>query len=271
MAIISISRQLGSLGTKIAKDLREKEGFNYLDKILFEEGLADKYGLSEDKIKHYDEKKPTLRDTFSSDKDQYLNFLKTTMYDFACKGHCIIIGRGGLMLFQDIPGTLHIRIIAPPEIRLERIKEQFKCDDHLANQIMKHSDHDRAGFHKFFFHVNWDDSQLYDLTINTKNLTVDAAVKQIKDAIDSTSIMNELPEKCNKLVDKCLSQKVYTSIVYTEKLPIQFFKVVAESGVVTLQGAMTTSEDIKRSEEIARTNPDVTNVINELHFIRTAY
>lgn len=271
MAIISISRQLGSLGSKIAKNLQEELGYNYLDKESLEHELVNKYGVPEEKVKRYDEKKPAFWEMFSSDKDRYLYFLKTTMYEFARKGHCVIIGRGGQVLFQDIPGTFHIRIIAPLKLRLERIKERYNYNDHLAEQIVQQSDQDRAGFHKFFFHVNPDDSQLYDLTINTQNLTVESAVQVIKMAINSTGIMDQQPEKNSKLADLCLGQKVYTQIVYTEKIPIQFLKVVANDGIVTLQGAMTKAEDVSRCGKVANNIPEVKKVMNELHYIPTAY
>lgn len=49
MAIITISRQLGSFGTEIAKKLQEELHYSYLDKQSLEEELVHKYGISEKK------------------------------------------------------------------------------------------------------------------------------------------------------------------------------------------------------------------------------
>lgn len=271
MAIITISRQMGSFGTKIAKNLQEKTGYNFLDKESLEKELVNKCGIPEDKAKRYDEKKPAFWDMFSSDKDRYLYFLKSTMYELARNDNSIVMGRGGQVLFADIPGALHVRIVAPYELRVKRVKEEFDYDDQLAEQVVKHSDHDRTGFHKFFFHVNWDDPQLYDLTINTQHFTVYAAVKLIDDACHSASILEHKVEGDQKLADLCLSQDVYTRIVYTEKMPFQFLKVVAEDGVITLQGAMTIDKDVYRSEEVASEVEGVKSVVNQLHYMPTAY
>ena len=124
MAIITISRQFGSLGTIIAKALKDELKLESLDKIALEETLVSDYGIPEEKVERYDEKKPAFWDIFSSDKDRYLHFLKTVLYDFASKGNCIIIGRGGQVLLKDIPGVLHVRIVAPRELRIKRIKER---------------------------------------------------------------------------------------------------------------------------------------------------
>jgi len=271
MAIITISRQMGSFGTKIAKSLQEKTGYSFLDKESLEKELVNKYGIPEDQVKRYDEKKPPLRDMFSSDKDRYMYFLKSTMYESARQDNCIVMGRRVQMLFADIPGALHIKIVAPYDLRIKRVKEEFKYNDELAEQVIKHNDHDRAGFHKYFFHVNWDDSPLYDLIINTQHFSVYAAVKLIEDACHSASILEHQIEGEKKLVDLCLSQEVYTRIVYTEKMPVYLLRVLVEDGVVTLKGAMTIDKDVYRSEKIASDVEGVKKVINEMHYMPTVY
>ncbi len=271
MAIITISRQLGSLGSEIAKSLKEELGYNFLDKELLEEELVNKYGIKQEKVKQYDEKKPAFWDMFYTDKDRYLYFLKTTMYEFAHKGHCVIMGRGGQVLFQDIPGSLHVRIIAPLKARFERIMEIYNGNKEIAEQVLQHCDHDRAGFHKFFFHANWEDPGLYDLTVNTRLLTVEAAAQIIKDAINASGIAGQQPEHNTQLTDLCLSQEVYTRIVYTEKVPIRFLNVVTNNCEVILRGGMNTEDDINKCEEIAANVTGVKKVENELHHIPTAY
>jgi cytidylate kinase len=271
MAIITISRQFGSLGTEIAKQLKEEMEFNYLDKESLEEELIKKYGIPEEDVERYDEKKPAFWDVFYSDKDKYLHFMKTAVYKFAQKGNCIIIGRGGQFLFKNIPGVLNISVVAPLALRLERIKKRYSYNDRLAEQIIRHSDHDRAGFHKFFFHIDWENPELYDLTINTKSFTVKAAVQLIKDALESTGVMEKQSEKENKLADICLSQEVITRIAYIEKIPVQFLEAIAVSGVVTLTGSTITAEDVNYCEVAARKVPGVKEVINEIHYIPTKY
>ena len=271
MAIITISRQVGSFGTEIAKMLKEGLNLNYLDKESLEKELVSRYGIPEEKVERFDEKKPAFWDIFSSDKDRYLHFMKTAMYEFARKGNCVIIGRGGQVLFKDLPGTLHVKIVAPTELRIERIKTRYNYNDRLAEQIIRHSDHDRVGFHKFFFHINWEDPCLYDLMINTQALTVEAAVRLIKEAVEATKILEKEPEKDSKLVDLCLGQEVITSIAYAEKIPVQFLEVVAVSGIVTLRGSTLTTEDINRCEAAARKVPGVKNVVNEIYYIPNTY
>jgi cytidylate kinase len=267
MAIITISRQLGSSGTDIAKKLQEELHYSYLDKESLDMELVHKYRIPEKKVEHYDEKKPAFWDMFSSDKDKYLHFMKIAMYDFARKGNCIIIGRGGQVLFKDIPGVLRVKVIAPLEIRIERVKNRYNYDDRLAEQIIRHTDHDRSGFLKFFFHVNWDDCSLYDLMINTHFVTIDASVCLIKDALKISGIEERYSEADSKIKDLCLAQEVETSILYEEKISVHLLEVLVTSGIVTIRGSVIAEEDIGRCETVARKVPGVKDVVNELYYI----
>ncbi len=271
MAIITISRQLGSLGTDIATKLKEELSFRDLGKESLESRLIQKYGLPEEKVEQYDEKKPAFWDLFSSDKDKYLHFLKTATYEFAREGNCLLIGRGGQALFQDIPGVLRVRIVAPLELRIERLKERHHYDDRLAEQMIRHSDHDRAGFHRFFFHINWEDYHLYDLMINTQALTTATAVQLIRDALQAYGVADKEQAAASKLKDACLAQEVATIILYEEHIPIHFLEVSSVSGLVTLRGSAMTSEDISRSEAVAGRVAGVKNIVNEIYCIPHTY
>ncbi|MBD3307756.1 BON domain-containing protein [candidate division KSB3 bacterium] len=271
MAIITISRQFGSLGTIIAKQMNQELKYDYLDKLKLENILVSEYGIPEENIERYDERKPAFWDIFSSNKDKYLHFLKTVLYDFASHGDCMIIGRGGEVLLKDVPGILHVRVIAPTELRIARVKERYSYSDHLAEKIVRRSDHDRIGFHKFFFHVNWEDPSLYDLVINTGIFSVEMAVELIKKSLDLLGLEAQQDAAKRKLSDLCLGQKIMTQIAYEERVPIQFLETHVEHGIATLRGSTITSEDIDRCERIARQIPGVKDVVNEVYFIPNTY
>lgn len=271
MAVITISRQFGSSGTHIAKALADKLNFQIIDKELLESTLVEKYGIPEENVEKYDEKKPAFWDIFSSDKDRYLHFMKTAMYEEARKRDSIMLGRGGQVLFKDVPGVLHVRIIAPCGQRTAALMQEHGYDEKLAQQMMRHSDHDRAGFHKFFFHINWEDPCFYDLVINTSTFLVDAAVQLITTTLELANIKEKAAAMESKLADLCLAQAVVTQIAYKEHIPIQFLEAIVTNGIVTLKGSTITTEDIKRCETAAREVAGVKDVKNEVYFIPNTY
>ena len=270
MAIITISRQLGSLGREVAQLLADELHYKFLDEETLETTIGQQE-LYEINMKRYDEKKPALWDVFSSDKSKYLHFIKSTVYEFAQNGNCIILGRGGQWLLKDLPGVLHVRFIASPEVRIERIKQKFNYDEYHAKQIMQHSEYDRAGFHKFFFHIDWESPHLYDLVINTSFLTIKTALAITTQTLQTEEIQQRQNETHNKLIDLRLGQEVITSLLYKEKIPIRFLEVISENRIMTLKGAVDAVDDIQRSEWIARQIPGVRKVINKIYSVPNIY
>lgn len=271
MAIISISRQKGSLGSTIGQALKKDLGYAYLDKETLEQHLISKYGFSEKDFDRYDERKPTFWEGFIGGKERYFQLLKASVYDFAQQGNCIIIGRGGQVLFRDFPGVLRVSVVAPMDIRIERVSERFSGDRRMAEHIVRDSDHDRAGFHHFFFDVNWEDHHLYDLVINTRYLTVEKGVQLIKDALQAFGTADQQADTENRLRDLCISQQVAIAVCQDENIPIQNVQVTSDNGIVTLKGSVMVAEHIKRGEEAARKVPGVKVVINELYERPTMY
>ncbi|HPK54504.1 MAG TPA: cytidylate kinase family protein [Smithellaceae bacterium] len=267
MAIITISREVGSLGTAIAKKVTEDLGFSIIDRGIIEKELSRHYDISAEKAARYDEKVPSIWD-FSLDKERYLHYMKSIMYDVARKKSCVVIGRGGQYLFQGLANTLHVRVFAPYELRLKRVMKRYTCSEEAAGRIIRHSDHDRAGFHKFFFNIDWEDQRLYDLVINTRTINMDAAVQMIKDVAATTKLLSKTPDAGGKIADMCLSQQVFMKIKYAEKLGVQMLEVEAEKGIVTIWGMAATEEDVQKCGKIAGTVAGVKKVVNEITTIK---
>lgn len=272
MPIITISRQLGSLGDEIAQLLSNDFKCDYLDKKSLEK-LFEKYGIPKENIERFDEKKPGFWDLFRTDKSRYLHFMKEAVLEFARSGNCVILGRGGHVLLKDLPGVFRVSIIAPIEVRKKRVMKMFACDETRAEKIIQHNDHERAGFHKFFFDENWKNFDLYDLVINTGFFPAKTAAGLVKTIIDSDEFKAAQKETSLKLAGLCLEQKIKTGIIYKEKIPVQLLEVSAHQGVVTLQGIVESNDDRESCGKIAAGIPGVKEVRNEIYFspISSAY
>ena len=272
MPVITISRQLGSLGDEIAQLLSKDFRSGHLDKESLE-GLFEEYGIPKESVERYDEKKPGFWDLFKTDRARYLHFMKEAVFKFARKENCVILGRGGQVLFKDLPGILRVRIIAPLEIRKNNVMKMFACDESHAEKIIQHSDNERAGFHKFFFDENWENLELYDLVINTDSFSTETTVQLIKNIVQTDEFKTAQKETGQKLADLCLEHEIKTTIIYKEKILLQFLEVTADRGIVTLRGIVDSNADLEHCEKIAAEMPEVKEVQNEIYFspISSAY
>jgi cytidylate kinase len=270
MAIVTFSRQSGSLGTQIARSLAEAQALPFLDKETLERRLAE-HGIASASLEKYDEKRPGFWEIFSSDKNRYLHFLKTVIYDFARSGNGVLLGRGAQVLLANVPGVLHVRVVAPVKVRRQRLQESLHCDERQAEQIQRHTDTDRAGFHRFFFNVNWDDSELYDLILNTNNLSTETAVAILRSTLGKEPAKQEKELFRRTLADRCLQQEVETQILYVEKVPVKFLEAVARDGAVVLNGTVNTRTAVERCGRIAAAVPGVKSVENRLYYSTDLY
>lgn len=270
MAIVTFSRQSGSLGTQTARALAEALGLPFLDKDSLERRLAE-HGVTSASLEKYDEKRPGFWEIFSSDKNRYLHFLRSVIYDFVRDGKGVLLGRGGQVLLAGVPGVLHVRMVAPLEVRRRRLQDSLNCDERQAEQIQRHNDTDRAGFHRFFFNVNWDDPQLYDLILNTASLSTEATVAVLRSAVKESGASKQVGRFREVMADRCLQQEVETRILYRERVPVKFLETTAQDGVVTLNGTVNTRTAVERCAQIAAAVPGVKKVENQLYYSTDLY
>ncbi len=176
MAVITISRQMGSLGTEIAQEVAGKLQYEYLDREGIEQGLTA-HGLAVPEVEKFDEKSPPFWVNWQIQGRKFYHAMQMVIYKAARRGNVVIVGRGGQFLLKGIPGVLHIRIIAPFQDRVQRLVAKDGENEKELLRILKQSDRDSGGFIRTFFDADWENADLYDLTINTRYLPVDTGCR----------------------------------------------------------------------------------------------
>ncbi len=100
-------------------------------------------------------------------------------------GDVVIIGRGGQMILQDLPGSLHVQLVADEEVRATRVQEWEDLNHDEAIARMRSFNRSRAAFHKKFWKVDVWDPRLYDLVLNTNRLSYQTVADLILEAAKS--------------------------------------------------------------------------------------
>ncbi|MDR2101687.1 MAG: cytidylate kinase-like family protein [Treponema sp.] len=251
MAIITISRELAALGDETAHELAKLLNYRFIDKHILEERIKS-YGVAAQKLEKYDERKPSFWASLSQDRDDYLHYLKTAILTEAEQGPCVFIGRGTNMIFKDVPGVLAVFLVAPFNVRIERVKSYFHCDDKRARQIIEQSDHDREGFHRYFFDMRWQDPGNYHLTLNTGHLHPAFCAEIIKHLRDHviTSDAEEKNTRCLK--ELILGQQIKHHILYKKEIPVHFLEVSVKEGTAILYGVANSQTLVEAAVSAAR-------------------
>lgn len=216
MAIVTISRQIGSLGDEIAKVSADRLGYERIEKSHIAAVLSE-YGFSASDIDKYDETNPTLLQHLSRQKKLFEHLIQAAMYEFAATDNVVLVGRGAQVILRDIPGTLHIRVIAPYKARVSRLMEQKGCERKHAQRDIQLSDRNSSGYIHTYFNADWDDSELYDLILNTRSMRLNTCVDLVVSAVCSDEC-EKGAQVAEKLIDLSLTQRAKTVMLEIDGL-----------------------------------------------------
>lgn len=125
----------------------------------------------------------------------FIEATKTAIMDVALADRVVIVGRGGNMVLRDMPGVLHVGVVAPMERRLRTVVERDHVDPREAERFVIEHERARVAFFKKFFKVHPDDPLLYHLVFNLGVTTIAQAVDAIAAALPHVGAISPGPAK----------------------------------------------------------------------------
>ncbi len=265
MAIITISRQVGSLGEEIARQLSSDLGYKMVSRDDFM-NLADHYDSDVAvKLKKISkEEGPGVLERLFFSTPIYLSLFEALIFEMASQRQIIIMGRGAQIVLRDVHQVYRIRVVAPTHLRVLHMRQVHGMSTDEALEFVRKHDRRRRNVVRQVFDHDLRDWGLYDMVLNTASLDVEGGVEIIKRSIDEIKRLQPMEEASQVLQGLALGKRLEASI-RQEVLPSQEVEVLGEfDGTVTLMGSLTSKDDRDRAEEIAGKFPGVTNVINKI-------
>ncbi len=235
MAIITISREMGSGGIPIAHEAAEKLGYTLVDGEAIAK-VAPEYGLTPEALENADEKPPAFVEKLDKKAEHDLHVIELIVLEYALKGNVIIYGRGGQDLLKGVNSVFRVRIIAPFEERVERWAEREWLDPDFARDLVRRSDQQRAGFIKYFFDRDWSDPLGYDLVINTDRICEETAVKLICDGIKDKNLLEQKGSAKKILSDLIVRKRVEIAVISQPDHDGNHISIAVCDGAVALSG-----------------------------------
>lgn len=178
MTIITVSRLLGSLGDEIAKKVAEHFNYRLVNRDLINLA-ARQSGASVAALADIDELGLLGFQPSTQECHAYQQAIRRILREIAGKGEAVILGRGGQVVLREWPGSLHVRIIAPLELRIQRVAQKQGIEPAAAQAQIEASDRARLKYLRRCHKVNWNEPGLYDLVLNTRQLNPDQAAEII--------------------------------------------------------------------------------------------
>lgn len=252
MAIITISREMGSGGQIVARNLADALGYTLIDGEAILK-VAAQHGLTTAEIEKADEKPPAFVESLDTSLEIDLHRIEQIVLEYALKGNVIIYGRGGQDLLEDISSVFRVRVIAPFDVRVERWAEREWLDPDLSRILVRKSDQQRAGFIKYYFDRDWNDPYHYDLIVNTEKLSEEKTVELISQGITEANL-SENGERCKiKLNDLIQCKKIEIAVMRSQCVDGYHLQISVNSGIFTLDGHVHSDGERKAIHEIITT------------------
>lgn len=225
MRIITISRQYGSGGDEVAQRVTELLGYRIFDKRLIAQAAADS-GLWHQEISDYSEdnhkvrgfldkllnRTPTIAEAHvwheTTDGTRVVEEVKVsedvavTLVEKAIRtahttGEMIIVGRGGQVILRDEADVLHVRIEAPMEERIARVKAEMRQEraTYNADIDLRRDAQDRiierdeasADYLQRYYSEKLNDPLLYHIVLNTGKLSIHQAADIIAGLVQANA------------------------------------------------------------------------------------
>jgi cytidylate kinase len=182
---ITFSREPGSGGKPIAREVAKKLGYKLYDKRLIEQTAA-KMKMPAYLLSKVDERgrsglvdmvQTLLNADYVSDEKYFRNLCQVTLH-LAQKGGVVLVGRGSNFIAPSAYG-LRVQIVAPYRVRVARAIEHEKVDFYTARDIIRDVSADRSVFVKQYFGKDIHAPKYYDLTLNTTFFDIKTAANLI--------------------------------------------------------------------------------------------
>jgi cytidylate kinase len=262
MAIIAISRQMGSGGYTIAAAVARHLKYDYVDRQMIIDA-AKAFDIPEAKIADVAERRLSVWQRFDEEKIRYRIFLDAAFFAIAERDNVVTAGRGIASLVRGVSHALRVRIIAPFELRVERIMKKEGLDHAKAAHRIREYDRDVASRISYLFGPEWMLPENYDVVINTvrddpalyANMVASMAVNPgFAPTPDSTQFVRNLSLAAQ--VRAAIAKDPHTQAALN-------VEVTADKGRVSLTGSVRHVSIRDAATSVAREVPGVVSVSSE--------
>lgn len=188
--IIAISREFGSGGRTIGKEVAAKLNIpcydsELIEKISIESGFAkeyiEKYGEYALSDKLYENAVTGRGRDGQSSMDKIWLAQKKVITDLAKKEPCVIVGRCADYILRDTADCLTVFIHASDEKRAERIVSVYGQREESPAQRLHDKDNKRRAYYELYTDTQWGVVDNYEICLDSGKIGIDCCVNIIVD------------------------------------------------------------------------------------------
>lgn len=257
MAVMTISRGVMAGGEALAKRLAERLGYKAINREVII-GCSKKYNIIEQDLLDELENVPSLWHRLTRERNRDLIYIKCSLLDAVKADNIIYYGPAGPLLLSELINIFHLRLEADLEDRVSRAIKELSKDRGEALEYIQEHDNQRRRWVKLLYDEDLRNPELYDLTVNMQDMSLDAICDMMAETITLDNYLTTA-DSIRKLNDVSLACEVKAAIASDDRIWSQPISVRASNGVVSIRG---TVEKMTLKDLIMETALQVKGVIN---------
>jgi len=203
--LITVSREYGAGGSELGVLLGQMLGWPVMDHEVVRQ-LAARLSCDEGEVVAMDEHAPSFLERLASvatvtapeprahstpwttDPDYVAAAAREVLLEAARHAPVIIVGHGGNCLFRGRADVLRVRVVAPFEVRVQRVARRTGAPPTRAIAEVRRRDADRQHYLQRYYKSDMNDACGYDLQINTGTVSLEEAARLVLDLVQSDAL-----------------------------------------------------------------------------------
>ena len=174
--IVTIGREFGTGGRKIATELAELLGVKLYDRQLLEP-IREEHNLTQEEVDHIKAVKPSW--WYENVSQDLYDEEEALVRELAEKESCVILGRTGFHIFREDERAFKVFLMAEKPFRRDKVARRLNINEGSADLLIDEVDRARENFTKTFSGKTRYDARNYDLVLNVAGLDPKDAAKII--------------------------------------------------------------------------------------------
>lgn len=195
--VITISRELGSGGSYIGRQLAGRLGMSYADREIISMA-AEKLHLLNEELDNRDERLTSFWEAVIQSgagsfaalngyippmaqpvTDVELYEAEAEVIQKLALHPVVIVGRGASYLLRNHPRHVGIFLHANPAFRQKRIQELYHLSAPVAQKLLEKTDHNRVEYFRAMAGKDWADARRFHLALDTGVIEMEQAITLI--------------------------------------------------------------------------------------------
>ncbi|MFZ5584458.1 MAG: cytidylate kinase family protein [Thermodesulfobacteriota bacterium] len=252
MAVITISRQVGSLGDEVAETLAGELGYQLIGAGELRQVACDLDPRFAEEAKDLQmERGLSVLERLFFAQPVYTSLYAAVILEVASRGGVVILGRGSQVVLRETPQVLRVRVVAPTALRVERVSRAMGIDAEEARARVERHDQERRALVRQIFDHDLRDWGLYHLVLNTESLDLAGAVAILKQSVAEVRRLHP-DDKLHQVLRPLAVAKLIEARLRRELMRSNLLKAELETdGAIHLSGYLHTPEEAKKAERLA--------------------